>query len=690
MAIVQDLTSILGFTPGAIGYAEGYYLFGSQAGPPYYRPILYKWDGVTLTNLTSGLIGFNVGSFNGVNHIEHNGSYWLIGDRTSGYLNKYSGGVFTDLTAGLGITDVPDYLARHIQGIVWTGTEWHIYTQRGTYSKSYNGSTFSDLPSPAVWFDDLVNFSSKSGVVMQGGARGTLISYDGSVFAQLRNNVLSMVPNNYITGAEDAANPYGTLWPYAHEDSAYRLILSYKTLSADGYYDTYGVLIKYTESGGVYEDLSKFVPHFTEPNAKIFGALYFQGGGRKKALFVGDKWVFCNGSNYLYSTDGGHRFGVEKFSSIPSVMGGYKSSDSTFVVAIGASTYIMTAPVISDNISFHSSSTDNRFKTVTYSTFTFPDPAGTGFTAGTGYSMLAGWGLLGAISMILSGTLRAAGSLGRKIKTSLAGTLTPTGALTAVKRILQTLYGTLNLTGAFSGVRQVLLSGTLNLSGALNRLIKKTFAGTLNLTGSLVGGTLKFFQSLAGELSMSGALATLYRFSKALAGTLNLSGYLIKKAKKNLSGVLTSSGSLGRKIYHALSGVLNLAGALGKGLPLFRQALAGTLAMSGGLNRKIKKSLSGTLNLLGGLLNAITSIRIHHYTIEVHDSAGLLLAILKDAYKISLTETINAPKILTFFSPADEAKLSNITRAAELWVRDMRKNTIIAKTRLERRDDDRK
>jgi hypothetical protein len=80
---------------------------------------------------------------------------------------------------------------------------------------------------------------------------------------------------------------------------------------------------------------------------------------------------------------------------------------------------------------------------------------------------------------------------------------------------------------------------------------------------------------------------------------------------------------------------------------------------------------------------------IERYIVEVHDSAGNLLAILKDAYGISLEENINAPKVLTFLSPPTETKLSYITRANEIWVRDMENNVVLAKVRLQRRDDTR-
>jgi len=75
------------------------------------------------------------------------------------------------------------------------------------------------------------------------------------------------------------------------------------------------------------------------------------------------------------------------------------------------------------------------------------------------------------------------------------------------------------------------------------------------------------------------------------------------------------------------------------------------------------------------------------FILEIRDSSDNLLAVLKDAYNVTLEETVNAPKVLSFMIPADNTKLTNLTRANELWVRNMRTGNVISKTRLTRRDD---
>ena len=341
-------------------------------------------------------------------------------------------------------------------------------------------------------------------------------------------------------------------------------------------------------------------------------------------------------------------------------------------------------------IGAHSVASQLRYKSSTYSPFVFPDPAGSGFTsADDRHAMIAGWGLVGAVRMALSGTLNAAGALGRKISHSFEGILNLSGALSGIKGFVKKLTATLRFSGSLGSKLLVYLGGTLGLSGSLNRLIRKTLSGILNMTGFQKGG-ITFYLSLGGTLNFSGALDSLFRFSKLLTGTLNMTGSLGLLIKKGLSGVLSSTGSLGRKISKSLAGALSFVGALSKGLPMFHVSLSGVLNLSGSLNRKIKKALSGSVSFIGSLIqNAIIPLFTGRYRIEVRDSAGNLLDVLKNTYGAKLVEKINEPKFLSFLSPANEAKLADITRASELWVRDIKKNTILVKARLERRDDTR-
>ena len=70
------------------------------------------------------------------------------------------------------------------------------------------------------------------------------------------------------------------------------------------------------------------------------------------------------------------------------------------------------------------------------------------------------------------------------------------------------------------------------------------------------------------------------------------------------------------------------------------------------------------------------------YSIEIHTSAGALVQVLGNTFNAFLTEAINAPKILTFSLPATDPKLHFVTKATELWAREVVGDTVIAKTKL--------
>ena len=71
------------------------------------------------------------------------------------------------------------------------------------------------------------------------------------------------------------------------------------------------------------------------------------------------------------------------------------------------------------------------------------------------------------------------------------------------------------------------------------------------------------------------------------------------------------------------------------------------------------------------------------YSIEIWNNAGdELIQVLENAFDITLTEAINAPKILTFSLPATDTKLHYVTKANEYWAREVVGDTVIAKTKL--------
>ncbi len=90
----------------------------------------------------------------------------------------------------------------------------------------------------------------------------------------------------------------------------------------------------------------------------------------------------------------------------------------------------------------------------------------------------------------------------------------------------------------------------------------------------------------------------------------------------------------------------------------------------------------------GLTLGDALAIAIYHnyiaqkYIIELRDSDGNLVARLKHAYGIDYKQTINAPHYLKFQLPATDDNASSITLANEIWLRDMKSDTVLRKFKL--------
>jgi len=67
------------------------------------------------------------------------------------------------------------------------------------------------------------------------------------------------------------------------------------------------------------------------------------------------------------------------------------------------------------------------------------------------------------------------------------------------------------------------------------------------------------------------------------------------------------------------------------------------------------------------------------YIVELHDSSGNLEAILENAYNISFTEALNEAPLLEFSIPADEEKISGVSRLGEIWLRDYETGEVVKK-----------
>jgi len=75
------------------------------------------------------------------------------------------------------------------------------------------------------------------------------------------------------------------------------------------------------------------------------------------------------------------------------------------------------------------------------------------------------------------------------------------------------------------------------------------------------------------------------------------------------------------------------------------------------------------------------------FIIEVRDTSGNLLAILRDISEPILEQAVNTPDILSITIPTTSYGREYITRINELWVRDTILGTVISKTKLLRTED---
>ena len=70
------------------------------------------------------------------------------------------------------------------------------------------------------------------------------------------------------------------------------------------------------------------------------------------------------------------------------------------------------------------------------------------------------------------------------------------------------------------------------------------------------------------------------------------------------------------------------------------------------------------------------------YIVELHDSAGDLVAILQNATNPSYTENINQPNELSFSIPSNDSKEASITLANEIWLRNYDTGAVVKRFRL--------
>lgn len=271
---------------------------------------------------------------------------------------------------------------------------------------------------------------------------------------------------------------------------------------------------------------------------------------------------------------------------------------------------------LGDGIGFHNAVSQRRYKAATFSTFTFPDPAGIGFTsASDGYYMIAGWGSIGG----------------------------------SVKEV-----------GLFRDDTMAIADAIAGKSIGLNKI------DSIAITDVFTKAS-EFYRSMADTVTIADV------FSKA------------SEFYRSMSDTVIISDSTGKAIGINKAELITITDAISKAISILK---ADILAIVDLEIKTIGKNLVDLIIITDGFV-PIGALLVPPgiYIIEIHDSDGSLVAILEKAYNISLETKTNAPAVLTFSIPSDESKLSYLTRARELWVRDYDNKTVIAKTKLLRKED---
>lgn len=159
--------------------------------------------------------------------------------------------------------------------------------------------------------------------------------------------------------------------------------------------------------------------------------------------------------------------------------------------------------------------------------------------------------------VMIVGVMRAAD--GTTYNKSIAGTITPAGALTKQTRKSP--------------------AGSITPAGALTKRTGKLLAGTITPAGALTRAVVKLI-SLAGTITPAGAIAK--QTGKLLAGALTPAGTLTRMTSKLLAGTLSPAGALLKRTTHALAGTVSFSATLAA-TSVFLKSLAGGLSFAGSL-----------------------------------------------------------------------------------------------------------
>jgi hypothetical protein len=211
---------------------------------------LYAYSGHSITDLSHQL-KLAVPSAQSVQQIVWNGKYWLIGG--IGFLARYDGKVFTDLTTELNSTVDSRHFLRNsccnaVSALAWNGATWLIgggspiavLGHSSAWLTTYDGSEFTDLSNalPAYVSNPTYNSSiltishTTSSWILGGYAngRGILLSYANGIATDMSYLVRDEMSTVDFVGV--GTQPSASIPEYSHPPiiSAVALLLAFVVL----------------------------------------------------------------------------------------------------------------------------------------------------------------------------------------------------------------------------------------------------------------------------------------------------------------------------------------------------------------------------------------------------------------------------------------------------------------------------
>ncbi len=159
----------------------------------------------------------------------------------------------------------------------------------------------------------------------------------------------------------------------------------------------------------------------------------------------------------------------------------------------------------------------------------------------------------------VAGTLTSAGVPVKEGQKPLSASLSAAGIL--ARATILSLAGALSSAGTLSFDTFKAIAGALSTAGSLAKLSSlSTIKGSLSSSGTLSAVQI-FLQSVAGTLSTAGSIV---RDSvKPLSGTVTSAGTVVRVTLLSITGALTTAGTTVKETLAALTGALSFSGAVG-------------------------------------------------------------------------------------------------------------------------------